>query len=73
MKGEKMRTVTIGLLTLNHLSFTQLCLEYLFKNTDYPYELVIVDQNSSDGAKEYLQDIEANLWQHSTYNSSLYG
>ena len=53
-----MRTVTIGLLTLNHLSFTQLCLEYLFKNTDYPYELVIVDQNSSDGTKEYLQDIE---------------
>jgi len=53
-----MREVTIGLLTLNHLPFTQLCLEYLFKNTDYPFELCIVDQNSTDGTKAFLQDFE---------------
>lgn len=53
-----MKNITIGLLTYNHLSFTQICLEYLFRNTNREYELVVVDQGSKDGTKEFLKDIQ---------------
>jgi GT2 family glycosyltransferase len=42
--------------THNNLSYTKQCLESLIRITKYhPYELIVVDANSTDGTLEYLR------------------
>src|SRR5262249_13069840 len=49
------RPASIIIVTYNNLSLTRLCLESLFRNTDYPnYEVIVVDNNSSDDTPSYL-------------------
>src|SRR5262249_24045284 len=46
---------SIIIVTYNNLSLTRLCLESLFRNTDYPnYEVIAVDNNSTDDTQSYL-------------------
>jgi hypothetical protein len=48
--------VTIVILTWNGLGYTTRCLESLRSRTDHPaYEVVVVDNASTDGTLEYLQ------------------
>jgi GT2 family glycosyltransferase len=54
---------SIIVVTYNNLALTRLCLESIVRNTDYPnYEVIVVDNNSSDQTPEYLRHIAA---QHS--------
>ena len=47
---------SIVVLTHDNLAFSRLCLASLLENTDYPnYELIVVDNASSDGTVEELQ------------------
>jgi GT2 family glycosyltransferase len=49
------RRASIIIVTYNNLSLTRLCLESLFRNTDYPnYEVIAVDNNSTDDTQSYL-------------------
>lgn len=50
---------SIVILTHNELAYTQCCIDSLFRNTDVPYELVLVDNGSTDGTVEYLRDLAA--------------
>lgn len=43
--------------TYNRLPLTQRMLESLFKNTDSPYRLIIVDNGSTDGTVEWLKNL----------------
>ena len=52
--GEK-KKVSIIMLTFNQLNLTKQCLDSIKRNTQYPYELIIVDNGSSDGTLEYLK------------------
>ncbi|MDI6773266.1 MAG: glycosyltransferase, partial [bacterium] len=46
--------------THNNLHLTRLCLDAIFRNTSWPnYEIVVVDNASSDGTPAYLRDLEA--------------
>ncbi|KKN72156.1 hypothetical protein LCGC14_0413680 [marine sediment metagenome] len=47
-------TVSIMIVTYNRLSLTKQTLENLFKATKYPYNLIFVDNNSSDGTIGFL-------------------
>ena len=50
--------ISIIVLTYNNLSYTKLCLDSIFKLTAYPnYEIIIVDNKSTDGTREYLETI----------------
>jgi GT2 family glycosyltransferase len=63
---------SIVIITYNNLAITQLCLESILRNTAYPhYELVVVDNSSSDGTQDYLHEM-ANSYGHIKviYNSS---
>lgn len=51
---------SVIVLTYNNLEFTKACLWSLEQFTDYPnWELVIVDNNSSDGTQDFLRDYAA--------------
>jgi len=49
---------SVIVVTYNNLEYTRLCLESLFAKTAYPnYELIVVDNGSTDGTKEYLSEL----------------
>ncbi len=49
---------SIIVVTYNNLALTRLCLESIVRNTDYPnYEVIVVDNNSSDQSPEYLRHL----------------
>ena len=51
---------SIVVVTYNNLALTRLCLESIIRNTDYPnYEVIVVDNNSTDGTPEYLRQMAA--------------
>src|SRR5437867_3186693 len=62
------RKVTIVILTWNGLSYTKRCLETLHGHTDFQcYEVIVVDNGSTDGSVEYLKSIS---WIRLIQNSS---
>lgn len=51
--------VSIIVLTYNNLKLNKLCIDSILDKTAYPnYELIIVDNCSTDGTREWLQEIE---------------
>lgn len=47
--------VSIVLAAYNALQYTKACLQSIVKYTDVPYELVLIDNGSSDGTREYFK------------------
>lgn len=41
----------------NGLEYTKQCIAALREHTNVPYEIILVDNNSSDGTREYLYDL----------------
>jgi len=56
---------SILIVSYNNLALTRLCLDSIYRNTAYPnYEVIIVDNNSSDDSPSYLKamsEIHDNL------------
>jgi len=53
--------VSIVIPVCNLLGFTRLCIDYIKENTTMPYELVIVDNGSTDGTREYFEEFSKEL------------
>lgn len=53
-------TTSIMMVTYNRLELTKRMLTSLFENTDGSYRLIIVDNGSTDGTIEYLQNLKQN-------------
>ncbi|MDO4632659.1 MAG: glycosyltransferase [Eubacteriales bacterium] len=52
--------VSVVVLTYNNLKLNKYCIESILKKTAYAnYELIIVDNQSTDGTIEYLRELEA--------------
>jgi GT2 family glycosyltransferase/glycosyltransferase involved in cell wall biosynthesis len=52
--------VSIIIVTYNNLKYTKLCINSIFSKTLYPnFEIIIVDNNSTDGTREYLEILAA--------------
>ena len=49
---------SIIILCCNELEYTRQCLESVLRWTRPPYELILVDNGSTDGTLEYLRSIE---------------
>ena len=54
---RRQKKVSIVMLTFNQLSDTRLCTESLEKNTGCDYELIFVDNGSTDGTRKYLDNL----------------
>ena len=50
-------SVTIGIFVHNELPFLKRILTSLYKNTVYPYKLIIVNDGSDKKTKEFLQSL----------------
>jgi ADP-heptose:LPS heptosyltransferase len=49
--------VTIIILCWNNLKYTRLCIDSIRKHTNGSYQLIAVDQGSTDGTMQYLEQI----------------
>jgi GT2 family glycosyltransferase/tetratricopeptide (TPR) repeat protein/2-polyprenyl-3-methyl-5-hydroxy-6-metoxy-1,4-benzoquinol methylase len=52
------RLTSIVMLTNNQLEYTKLCLSSIRCRTDEPYEVIIVDNGSTDGTVDYLRNVD---------------
>ena len=50
--------VDIVICVFNNLEYTKRCIDSVKKNTSVPYHLILVDDGSTDGTREYLKTIE---------------
>jgi GT2 family glycosyltransferase/predicted Zn-dependent protease len=53
--GDELASILI--LCCNELHYTRLCLESVLRHTRPPYELVVVDNGSTDGTPAYLEEV----------------
>ena len=49
------KLTSIIILTRNQLEYTKKCVESIFQSTEAPFELIVVDNGSSDGTVAYLE------------------
>lgn len=59
IKGQWIRImnkpmVSIIILCWNNLKYTKLCIESIIKYTKQPYQIIAIDQGSTDGTSDYL-------------------
>lgn len=45
----------------NQVNYTKFCIQSIVKNTDVPYELIVVDNGSQDKTSEFLKSIKARV------------
>jgi len=50
-------TTSIVIVTYNQLPYTRLCVDSILRLTDEPYELIFVDNGSTDGTPHYLRTV----------------
>ena len=50
--------VDIIIVNYNTHDFLQQCIASIATHTDYPYKLTVIDNNSTDGSKSYLRQLE---------------
>ena len=55
------RPVSLVIPLYNQLEYTRQCLESIRRHTTVPYELILVDNASSDGTREYLRTQQATV------------
>ena len=56
---EQIPMISVIVLTYNNLDYNRLCIESILKKTAYAnYELIVVDNQSTDGTLEYLKELE---------------
>lgn len=63
--------VDLVVLNCNNNGYLQSCIESIKENTDGSYNLIVVDQNSQDGSREWL--LESNVASHLILNKKNVG
>lgn len=55
------RHVSIVVPCFNGLRFTRRCIDSLLRYTSYPFELVVIDNGSHDGTKDFFRDLSKTV------------
>jgi tetratricopeptide (TPR) repeat protein len=56
--GDELASIII--LCCNELEYTRQCLESVLQHTRQPYELILINNGSTDGTSDYLEDLRQN-------------
>ncbi len=51
--------INICIVTFNRLEYTKKCIESIFAYADYPHVITVVDNNSTDGTRKYLNNLKS--------------
>ncbi len=54
---KQLKTVSLIVLTWNALDYTKKCIHSIQYHTNYPHEIIFVDNASTDGTVEYLRNL----------------
>ncbi|WP_270407381.1 glycosyltransferase [Paenibacillus timonensis] len=54
---KKEPLVSLIVLAKNQLAYTKLCVESIYRHTRVPFELILVDNGSTDGTRAYFKDL----------------
>ncbi len=60
-QGESRPLASIVMLTFNALGMTKKTIDSIVDNTDWPYELILVDNGSTDGTIDWLKKLDKKL------------
>ena len=55
--------IDIIVVTYNRIEYIKTFVDMLYKSTDYPFRLIVVDNGSTDGTREWLQ-LEPRVYGH---------
>ncbi|MFH1825127.1 MAG: glycosyltransferase family 2 protein [Candidatus Firestonebacteria bacterium] len=55
------KDINIIIAVYNQLDYTMQCFNYLRNYTDLPYQLIIIDNGSTDGTADYLKKVDARV------------
>ena len=58
---SKLHVTSIIILVHNQLKYTKKCIESIVKYTGCSFELIVIDNGSTDGTKQYLEEMSINL------------
>ncbi|MBN1626772.1 MAG: glycoside hydrolase family 99-like domain-containing protein, partial [Deltaproteobacteria bacterium] len=68
------KLVSIVILTFNQLEYSKMCVKSILEHTPEPYEIIFVDNGSTDGTREYLQKLaEGHEYIHLILNKNNLG
>jgi GT2 family glycosyltransferase len=66
MSADAAPIASIVIPVFNQVAYTRQCLEYIEKYTDVPYELIIIDNASTDGTAAFLRGVQATILTNAT-------
>lgn len=61
-----MMPVDIIVITFNRIKYLKIFIELLFLSTNYPFRLIVVDNGSTDGTREFILKMKKDglVWKH---------
>lgn len=59
-------TVSVIVVTYNRIKYFKTFIKFIYLSTKYPFNLIVVDNGSVDGTREYILEEENNgrIWKH---------
>jgi GT2 family glycosyltransferase len=59
--GSLFEGTSIIIPTLNQAEYLRMCVDSIFRHTDVPYEIIVVDNGSTDRTREYLEAMRGRI------------
>lgn len=59
--GHLFDGTSIVIPTYNQLAYLKQCIDSIFEHTDVPYEIIVIDNGSTDGTAEYLASMRGQI------------
>ena len=59
-------TIEIIVVTFNRIKYLKTFIKFLYRSTKYPFNLIVVDNGSIDGSREFIleKEREGLVWKH---------